>query len=478
MTLPALTNTEVQGRLNAGAVRDSALCCVIGGASTGPLQQLNVDSRVSSIVSTNGLGPMPELAAQVAAEGKTVCYLRIPSTAGANSAVAHTGTGASMTVSGSAFDAYQVIVRVDVGGTVGTNGIKLSYSLNGGYSWQPQVSLGASDVFTIPNTGLTIDFANAPATLVAGEMYTFTSAAPDIDAADITTAFQKIKLSNLAIDSIFLTGAAIAADLQAFDAGIKMLKAFGKNCWGAAEVRMPVLAFGSTPAETDAAYRDSISAALANVTTDHFAVAAFAGRTASAITGVVQRRSPLYGSINDLTVANISASAAAIAGNAANAVLTDDLGNTIEHDEFLSGETLSDRFLVYRTWPGQSGVYLTQTQLLSTPASSFQLIQHRRIVNRAEDIANAYMAQQVHQPLAAKPDGTITVADAKRLDQGLTAALNAGLKGHASNVVYKCDRTSVITTVPSKLAGDLQLQPFGYPSQIETRIILTAQVQS
>lgn len=468
MAIPGLRNIEVEGQLR-GVARASALVCVLGVSSDGTPLQIALDSRVTGITSRVGYGPMPELAAQVAASGASVAYCKLPGTPGDPSAVSHEGTGAAMTVTGDPYAAYVVVVRVVKGGTVGAAGVKLEYSLNGGASYQPPVSIGASDSLVLPNTGLEVEFAAG--TLVAGETYAFTTPAPTWQIADVVLALDKIKRSRLPIDCVALAGAASASDVLQFSNAIAALKPFGKHLWGLAEVRMP------NAGETDAVYAAAIDAAFTTAT-NNVAVAAFAARVPSAITGILERRTPLYGSINDLTPETVSENAAAIDGHAANAFLTDDLGNEIEHNA-LYDESLTDRFLVYRTWPGQAdGVYLTWARLLSTPGSSFQLILHRRIVNRAEQISDRFMAGQVHRPLAAKPDGTITESDAKRIETGLIADLRSGLAGDVSAVRYVLDRTKVITTVPSQIEGDLYVQPFGYPDTITTRVILTATVQS
>lgn len=467
MAIPGLRNIEVEGQLR-GVARASALVCVVGISSAGTPLQIALDSRVTAITARVGFGPMPELAAQVAASGASVAYCKIAGTPAEPSAVVHDGTGAVMTVDGDAHDAYGVSVRVVKGGTIGVPGIKLEHSINGGVSYQPPVSIGASDSFALPGTGLTVEFAAG--SLVAGETYAFDAAAPTWDIADVLAALEVVKRSRLPVDCVALAGAASATDVMQFSNAITALKPFGKHIWGLAEVRMP------DPDETDAVYATAIDAAFTG-TTNNVGVAAWAARVPSAITGIVQRRTPLYGSINDLTPETVSENAAAIDGHAANAFLTDEAGNLIEHNA-LYDESLSDRFLTYRTWPGDvDGVYLTWARLLSTPGSSFQLILHRRIVNRAEQITDRYMAGQVHLPVLAKADGTIAESAAKRIETGLTASLRAGLSGDISNLLYVLDRTKVITTVPSQIEGDLYVQPFGYPDTITTRIILTATVQ-
>lgn len=467
MAIPSLKNLEVEGQLR-GVARASALVCVVGVSSAGTPLEIGLDSRVTAITDRVGFGPMPELAAQLAASGASVAYCKIPGTPADPSSVTHSGTGATMSVTGDAADTLGVVVRVVKGGTVGTPGIKLEYSFNGGASYQPPVSLGASDSLVLPNTGLEVEFAAG--NLIAGETYAFSVAAPDWDIADVLLALDRVKRSRLPIDCVALAGAASSSDIMQFSNGITALKPFGKHIWGLAEVRLP------NAGESDAAYAAAIDAAFTG-TTNNVAVAAFAARVPSAITGIVQRRTPLYGSIKDLASESVSDNAAAIDNHAANASLTDDLGNEVEHNA-LYDESLTDRFLVYRTWPGVDGVYLTWARLLSTPGSSFQLILHRRIVNRAEQIADRYMAGQVHKPLVANPDGTITEIDAKRIETGLSAAALAGLAGDVSAIRYVLDRTAVITTVPSQLIGDLYVQPFGYPDTITTRVILTATVQT
>lgn len=473
MTIPSLRNIEVEGQLR-GVARASALVCVVGVSSAGTPLQIGLDSRVTAITSRVGYGPMPELAAQLAASGARVAYCKIPGTTVDPGAVTQSGAGPAMTVIGDGFDAYRVSVRVAKGGTLGEPGIKLEYALsehtvNGQLAYLPPLSIGASDSLVLPNTGLEVEFADGD--LVEGEVYTFTANPPTWAIADVLLALEKIKRSRLPIDSVALAGAISPSDLLQYSNGIAALKPFGKHIWGLGEVRMP------NAGESDAAYAEAIDTAYSAPPNKNVALAAYAARVPSAISGIMQRRTPLYGSIADLTPETVSENAAAIDGHAANAFLTDDLGNEVEHNA-LYDESLTDRFLVYRTWPETDGVYLTWARLMSTPGSSFQLILHRRIVNRAEQIADRYMASQAHRPLVAKADGTITESDAKRIETGMTADLRAGLAGDVSNLLYVLDRTAVITTVPSGIEGDLYVQPFGYPDTITTRIILTATVQS
>jgi hypothetical protein len=77
------------------------------------------------------------------------------------------------------------VLTVTTGGTVGSNGIVFTLSLDGGRT-EKTIRLGTASSYTIPYVGLVISFGAG--TLVANDVYTFRSKSPMWDSAGLTAA--------------------------------------------------------------------------------------------------------------------------------------------------------------------------------------------------------------------------------------------------------------------------------------------------
>ncbi|MGV1035317.1 MAG: DUF2586 family protein [Microbacteriaceae bacterium] len=470
MTIPSITNTEVQGGIIAVGA-PSKLLLVLGTASQGPTLQITRQSSPSGFVSTFGFGHGVNYAAVAAQAGRQTAFMRLTQTAGSCAAVVQIGGGTSVAtvnaLNDEPFDDFDIIVQVTKAGTIGVFGAAIKYSLNGGLDFSPSIPLGTANNFTIPNTGVRLDFAAG--TLVLNATYSVKCTGPAYDDAAITAAFDVIKLGSLRPDCVVLAGATDATSAGVFANAIKGLKPFGIHMWGLCEARV-----NDFTNETYAQYTTSIASSFHDVATDLVGIGAWAARVPSPIYGVRLRRSQLMMAVGALTPESISENPASIGGHALNGTLRDDAGNLVEHDAFFD-EGLADQFICARSWPNQPGTYVTRAQLKSAPASSIQLSIHRRLVNEAERVADAVSASLVHLPVKAKPDGTISDLSAKHIEAAFNTGLNDAVAPHCSAVQWVLDRTfNVITS--KKIKGRLQIQPFGYPEFFETEIYLTSTV--
>lgn len=98
-----------------------------------------------------------------------------------------TGTSVVTATAGASGALEQVDGRVEVvdGGTIGTDQIVLSLSLNGGRT-ESTVRLGTANSYVIPYIGVTLAFAAG--TLVTGDVFTFRTTAPMWDSAGLAAA--------------------------------------------------------------------------------------------------------------------------------------------------------------------------------------------------------------------------------------------------------------------------------------------------
>jgi hypothetical protein len=202
-------------------VPGQAVQLVLGCASAGTVNQI-IATRSPQTLSTNfNWGPLPEASSLTCLGGGTVLACRVPTvTAGAKTAVTFTGTGSSViTVTGTPNDTYYVKVTAAQGGTIGTGPINLTISLDAGRTSSPLVALGTALTYTIPGTGLTLNFAAG--TLVTGDVATFSTTEPLWNAAGITAALQAYAASPYAqnpIGSIHIVGGSTAGGVPGADA--------------------------------------------------------------------------------------------------------------------------------------------------------------------------------------------------------------------------------------------------------------------
>lgn len=187
-TLPAATVTL---STEAGpAANGSGFCVVAGCVGTNADTTVRVFSSAKSLIAQHGYSAAVDYAAlHIEATKKPVIFIGLPiTTAGALSranSVGVTGTSAITVAaaSGGYMDEAELVVTCTTGGTIGTNGIALTISCDGGLTEKP-VKLGTATSYTVPYLGIVISFAAG--TLVAGDVYTAKISAPMWGASDMT----------------------------------------------------------------------------------------------------------------------------------------------------------------------------------------------------------------------------------------------------------------------------------------------------
>ena len=196
MTLPsASTRLSVQ----AGAAPASTDLIAVWGACASNADGVpRLYSNVAAMLTTHGYCEGIEYAAIHMDEAKKpVLFVPLPiATAGTVGRFNASGNSGSSVVtcaaaSGGILAETDGMLVVESGGTVGTDQIMLSLSLDGGQTFKP-VRLGAASTYTVPNVGLVISFGAGA--LVAGDMVlSWHSAAPLADFTSLTTARAAMK---------------------------------------------------------------------------------------------------------------------------------------------------------------------------------------------------------------------------------------------------------------------------------------------
>lgn len=167
-------------------------CVVLAPVGTNADGVPRVHASTKSILSQHNYAPGVSYAASHFEEtGLPVIFVGMPiATAGVAGSIINTGvTGTSqisltLGASGS-LEETDGVIEIMTGGTVGTDQIVFSLSLDGGHSTKT-IRLGTASSYTIPYVGITINFGAG--TLVAGDTATFRTTAPLWDSTGLAAA--------------------------------------------------------------------------------------------------------------------------------------------------------------------------------------------------------------------------------------------------------------------------------------------------
>lgn len=197
MDLPS-AQTRIDANATAAATA-AQLCCVIAPVPTAADAVPRLYGDAGAIYTKHGYASGVDFAAMFTSEtDKPVLFIGVPiATAGTVGRVDQSGnTDTSVVtvaagVSGS-LEEVDGAVRVNRGGTVGTDQIVIDLSLNGGRTWKKEIKLGTNNTYVIPYIGQTLSFAAGD--LTDGEtVLTWHSTAPMWNQAGITAAKAALK---------------------------------------------------------------------------------------------------------------------------------------------------------------------------------------------------------------------------------------------------------------------------------------------
>lgn len=235
-----VTLTIQDGQLGAVIAASSEVLAVIGCCSSGATKTPTQFSNPTALVAAHGYGPAVEYAAyHIDTTQKPVWFVRMPTdTAGSSSPVdsdASTGTSV-VTLTGTPYDDYEGQLLVITGGTIGTAGCVIRYSLDGGRSWSPKIAIGTASTYAIPHSGLTLNFAAG--TLVADDIHYWYSTAPDWTKDDLDDVFEAFEASTQLFPALHLVGISAKTDLDTLKTEIDAYKtSAGRHLFAFASTR-------------------------------------------------------------------------------------------------------------------------------------------------------------------------------------------------------------------------------------------------
>ena len=464
--------TIEDGGLGILAPSSDDVHAVIGICSGGDAATVWSGRSVSELVTDNGYGPGVQGAAfAMQVSGAPVLFVKVPvTTAGACSAVSHSGAGTSVvTVSvATAYDSYEVIWKAVTAGTIGVSGITFQYSLDGGVNWSAIKALGTATSYAIPNTGITIAFAAG--TILADQEESFTATEPLWAIADVQTAIALLAAGTSTFRFIHLVGKATAANATTLETEMTGLAAAfrytGILChardFAAADV-------------TAAAWRTALAADFVSLSAKRVSVTAGHYLLTSPIDGWSYRRPLSFAIAARLVSKPIHVDAGRVKDGALPGVTIDTSDGNVYNDERNSPLLDAARFVTARTLIGRQGMFCTNPNMMAPNGSDFIWWQYRSVVDKAcsvtRDVLLNFLSAEVRLNATT---GYILEKDAKDIESRLRSALRDTLvsPGSVSSVSATVSRTDNIISTRT-ITVTVRVVPLGYLKSIDVSLGFT-----
>lgn len=474
MSLPRVTQNELDGALGVLPPSSGDLLAVLGVSSSGPVGLPATYGRVPQLVADFGTGPLVEAAARhIETTGNPVVVVRTGQTTVATMGTIDddgvAGTSAVTATSGAApLDDYEVVVEIVNGGTRGTTGITYRTSLDGGRTWSPITALGTGIVLAIPGSGVSFDLAAG--TLVAGDTWSCRTTAAAPNATELGAAIDALRVTAVRWGLLHIATPIDATLFDAVETAFAALAPAGKFRAWVASVRTPNVG------ETEAQYLAAMSTAFASKSTRFGELCAGAAKVTSSVSRRTFRRPVSFVvASREAAVAEHINIADLNLGALVGVSIRDANGNPDEHDESINPGLDDARFTTLRTWEGRSGVFVTRPRIFSSEGSDFDIMPKRRVMNLARRATRSYLELRLNQPIQVdRETGFILEEEALEIEAGGRAALAAVLSGapKASAWSFVVSRTDNLLSTKT-LTATTRVVPLAYVEFIEESIGFT-----
>lgn len=423
---PGQTLTVRDGGLNLVSTQTS-LPLIIGYTSLGVANTLYVSTDPQSQKDTLGHGAAVELGLPTINQAGGALILSTATTVAAingtlTPARFGTSTG-TLAGTGAAYRDYRITITITTTGTVAIG--KFTYSLDGGYTTSPTITIPSGGTFSPPGSGVTWTFTPGAGAVFfqAGDVFTGTATAPFYNVTDLGAAYTAIlaQIGSRKIDQVFFAGKPASATAGATLAAA--VATFGTTLQSSHQfVRMVM----------DSSGTDTAANCLTNFS------ATFSDPRVCACFGEadVVSLDPVQG----LGVPRISA-AQVVAERAAGAEISENLGRAlsgalrgvraITKDEYLATAFgADDKMTTLRTDPDLGpGFYITSGYLKSASGSDFAYYDYGRTLDIGCKTIVPIQATWKNRKVRTLTDGTgaINPLDAQPMADSVRSALRSAL---------------------------------------------------
>lgn len=462
---------------NTGVVKPGvdgivAIISVSSGSQTKNVPQMYTDPTL--IHTDKGEGPLTECAACImpTAGNPVVVIQASPTTAGAYGSVTFTGTGTSVVTAHSAthpYDDYDALLTVILGGTIGTGPISFTYSLDGGVTTSGAISLGTANTYTIPNSGVELDFAAG--TLVTGDTIEVLTTGPMLTSSDITTSLEALRTSGLPWECVLIdridASASSAALVAQADTWLAALEVVGKFRFFAVNTR------GKNVGESEATFLSTMTTAFASAASIRGFVGADTFDSVSPITGLKLARPVSWSVVGRLMGSSLGRDPAYVNDGPISNCAINDVRNNPKHHNEQNYPGLDDiRLTTLRTINGETGIYITNGNVISASGSDYVFIQHVRTMNAGCEILYQELSKQLSKGVLKnpKPDPNthavyIQEGAAQEIESFCNPPIVSKLKtpGEVSDCKFILSRTDDLSSNQGAiLTGTLQVEALAY----------------
>lgn len=490
MGLPDALITIQDGALGILPASVDSAHVKVGVCSTGTQNVLQSFSDLATLKSTLGVGPLVEAAAlalstTVKGRGARPVYVMrvVPSTAGACGSVTKTAVGAAtgtITVAGAAFDAFQVRILITRTGTLNVGAFK--YSMDGGDTYSAEITIPGGGTYLIPDSNVTLTFVPGGGAMFFenGDLHTFTTTAPEFTTGDLATTMAALLADSTTWGFVHLVGAPQTGNDATKSAASATIAAAMATHMSTAEAaaRYGFCLMDAPDVANDSSGDTALDSAFAAFANTRVGVTAGYSEQLSAISGRVYRRPDSWVVAARVACIPVHEQPSRVDSGPVVGIVTQGRDERVR--EYLDAK----RFSTLRTHIGKQGSYITSGRLMAANGSDFTLIPNRRVLDKACTAARAAMLKFLDDDLqvngtsstvaAGQPGapGTISEADAIRVENYVLSQVESSLIGSASGVQVVCNRSDAILTTQN-LRLTIRVIPKGYARSISATIGLS-----
>ncbi len=435
-----------------------------------------VVSSTKALLDLHGYSPAVDYAAMhFESTRKPVIFVGIPTetvgtVTGDETLVTGSSTVAAAAGSNGVLEEVDGIITVTRAGTVGTDQIAFTLSLDGGTS-SKTVRLGTALTYTVPYVGIVISFGAG--TLAVGDVFTFVSTPPMWDSDGLASArtalAAQLKLSR---SWVIIGDLAEEADATAV---VTQVNAYETSSQRFVYARCNV--YDKPDGDTKAEHVADADAEFADIDAEkRIDLAIGRARKQSPISGWSFRRPAMWAASireyqHDLQIPCWRKSDGPLSGWD----LEDENGTLVEFDERVDGGGLAGRFTCLRTYSnGPNGSYVALSLTRAGEGSLLSRTHNMAVANLACTIAQAETENAIGQVLVLKSDGTAEEASLNVIEGRVNTALEIALLQNraegprASKAVWVASRTDILNVPAAELNGTLELLLNGTLERINT----------
>ncbi len=310
-------------------------------------------------------------------------------------------------------------------------------------------------------------------TLNAGDVFTCPLTGPRPISADLTSAIEALRVTELGwrflllVTEIDATIAAVVSNaLDTLNDSAKRRNVIASARW-----------IDEANSETETEWVTDLRADFQNFNDRRIGVVAGIGLLTDSLTSRAPRRSAaIVAAARQLNVARHINLAKVADGPLDGFQIVNADGVLVGHDDGPQGNVTgldAARFITTRRYVGRNGCYLTDSPTMAEQGTDIHRLNWGDVLNRAEEIAYASLVDFVHGDVFVNEDGTVVEEDLIAIEVAVRRALKNELRASISNIdeptLFVLQRDDNVLTTET-LTGTLLVRPKGNVATFEITV--------